>query len=406
VQNRRIETARATVDIGVTEIGDDVRLDAMLRSDTPLGTAFLALRTPPGHEQSFGQATVLTPPLASGFEKYALSGLFGEIRADELPPINSLELNSISLAPDVRRLGLLCINEAGNEILSVTLHTFDGGARMTLLGGRTKLNELETWAATVLEDVSNRLISGQPFSERIYSIGVTLAQMILTPDGRNVLASYLREIDHLVIFSNRLSVPWEWLVPGSIGDAEPLRAIGDVWRITRWPWNTVEGVVRVLSTATKSTPLLPLSTLGLPVTSSNPWRLPPPTTMADVVGAANACRTLHLVVHWTEKKTLSFECGIEVDEMFATTHPLRGPSRLIISGCNAAAAASISNLVATLSSVSGVPAWAPLVKMRDSDAEMLDNRLQRHTAAVDDFMTSHNETEPLTRLYVRYGLPI
>jgi hypothetical protein len=392
-----------TIDIGVMALGDDLRLDATMRSDMPLAAAFVAVRTVPDHELAFGQATLLTPPAAEGLQKYSLRGMFSEIGMDQLPPMAALRVDSISLAPNAHRLALLCVNESGGAILNITLHTFDGNGRMVELGGPADAIALERWSSDRLNDIGGRLLAGTTFSERVYSMGVLLAERLLSSSGRNELAAYLSQIEHLVVCSNRLSIPWEWMVPRSLTDSSHTVAIGDACRVTRWPWNPVDGVIRVLNSPTEQSRLLPLCTIGLP--KSQPWRSPSPANIKDLQTSAKSCATLHLVGHWSAvRKSLSFNGGKEFDLQDASGHPLRGPQRIIVSGCDAPAD-TMSNLVSTLSAVAGVPSWAPLVTIREMDADRLDIAVAAHRGTLDDFMMSREDPDSLNRLYVRYGLP-
>jgi hypothetical protein len=127
--------------------------------------------------------------------------------------------------------------------------------------------------------------------------------------------------------------------------------------------------------------------------------------MTDVESSAKDCATLHLVGQWSgDRQSLSFKGGKEFDLQDAAGYPLRGPQRIIVSGCDTAAR-TMPNLVSTVSAVAGVPAWAPLVTIREADAEQLDIALSAHHGTLDDFMMARGTPDSLNRLYVRYGLP-
>jgi hypothetical protein len=405
LDSERITTKDGTIDFAVKLLGDSVRVDAVMRSDTPIDAAFVAIRNRPEHEQSFGQATLLTaPPPVSGLQRFALSGQFGEVRAEQMPPIHALQFDSISLGTNSRRRGLLSVTESSGSILNITLHNFDRHGRMVELGGHANARELEERSADWLADISKRLSQGKPFSERIYEIGVTLAETVLSATGRNELAAYLPQIENLIIFSTWLKIPWEWMVPRSLDDSRPTASIGDACRVTRWPWHPVDGVVRVLNAQETPSPLFPLSTFGLPPTKE--WRRPAPKGMSDLANTAANSATLHLVGSFKDEEgALDFGAGWELDALAVNGTPLRGPHRMVVSGCNATATEKLASLVVKLSAVSNVAVWAPLVKIREAEANVVDDALAVHSGSVDDFMKWRGDPEPLTRLYVRYGLP-
>ena len=204
--------------------------------------------------------------------------------------------------------------------------------------------------------------------------------------------------------------------PVSYDDDQEIKTIGQNWRIIRWPALHEEGIINGISRLTishREYRIRPFLTIGLPVGEEYPWRIPTPKTINELNGLLiSKCRTLHIVGHHpldSGELRISSSSGeeliVDVDKIQA--YNLKGPKNIIISACSSGNAVFQNNLPIEISLSSRSVVWAPIVSIRQDDAENLDIQLSRfsHTDnTVSSSMLNILKMNSLLNLYVRYGI--
>jgi hypothetical protein len=254
---------------------------------------------------------------------------------------------------------------------------------------------LNDWAQKQLAEVGSLVTSGKAYESRMKTVGVGLADRLMQDTAQRYLHSFYGLVDTLVIITKRLSLPWEWIWP--VPQDVSSRAIGDQWRIIRWPAGMVE--LSLARVSDENTSLGPFCSAGF-VDSE----------MADIDSICRLAEkqgTLHLVGRQNEN-TLELAGGCRLDHATIAAHAKRGLKNTIISGCDIASMDDVANLASAFALNWRCATWAPLVSILHSQASTLDAAIKQYVGAtpecsLDGFMKKHRQSMPFLKLYSRYG---
>jgi hypothetical protein len=255
---------------------------------------------------------------------------------------------------------------------------------------------LNSLAQKQLAEIGSLVTSGKSYESRMKTVGVDLTTRLMQDTAQRYLHSFYGLIDTLVIITTRLALPWEWIWP--VPDDGSSRAIGDQWRIIRWPAGMVELSLARISDDSAS--LGPLCSAGF--------------ADSEVTDVDSICQhaskqggTLHLVGKQNDD-AIELAGGCRLDRATIFAHAKRGLKNTIISGCDVATMDHVANLASAFALNWRCATWAPLVSILHSQAVSLDATLKQYLSdnpgcSLDGFMRKHRQTMPFLKLYSRYG---
>jgi hypothetical protein len=320
-----------------------------------------------------------------------------------------------------RGQAILAVDEDHQGHLDVKLHLVNCPADYTqpiqISGPNIRADELENWCRVTLNELSDIVAQDENFNVSLKTIGVSLANKILSEGGRNALETHLNEIETLVIASRRHSIPWEWLTLPQRSRNEPSPSpLGDTLRTVRFPGDpTLAGISMGLLDFRR--PSMPLLTVG--INTGAAWHYSQYITNAeDLQQACEHIHTLHLVGDayddWIEVSRNLSNNPADVPQNNKTrvhiydfaAYQLWDTNYLVLSACQIASAEQSHKLAVATSMKSRCIVWVPLVRIDIKHAQVLDNMLGEYLAIsrnIEDFMKDRREDCPLLRLYVRYG---
>jgi hypothetical protein len=311
------------------------------------------------------------------------------------------------------RRALLAVNENSQGGLDMKLYLDEHQnceACPHQIGSIASADMLESWCEEKLAEVSTIVGRDGNFNAHLRSIGVGLASRVLTEAGRNILETYLSNIDTLVISSQRHNIPWEWLtLPQRSQSENPPSPLGDALRTIRFSNDPTLALMH-LKLLDYRRPSVPLLTVG--INTGAKWHYGGAIESAeDLQRICQHKPTVHLVGHaqndWIEFPTKpdgSFRTRVNVDDFGA--YRLWDTNNVVISACQIASAKQSHNLAVAVSTKCRCIVWAPLVKIDIKHAQAIDEMLGEYlgSGSIEEFMKDKRDDCPLLRLYVRYGL--
>jgi hypothetical protein len=317
------------------------------------------------------------------------------------------------------RVGLLTTSDEGGERLMLRLQilkTHGHGVEERDIGRPVNLRDIEGQIEEIKESVERALLDPSVFSDEFREQGTRLARLFMDRAGENRLASYFGLIDTLVVMmcERTASVPWEWLRPTPTSRDPAPRSLGECFDIVRWPAGFMDDAVdslAPLSTVAVHQPIQQMVTVGLPVGASAEWRIDQVRTVRDLFELTRGCATFHLVGHIPRDAQYLhvLERGPRLTKDGLRANIAHAP-QAILSGCEAGVTRFSTNLAIELSLTSGCTVWAPLVRIRQSDAEQLDLALadaarRDPKATVATLLRKRRESgDPIGSVYACYGL--
>lgn len=412
-QEHTFTEAGVDVSVSLRSLGDGTHLAATARLNSPSEAGFLSVDFDGQHA---GTATVvpLTPrPDSLNQTAEYPAPLTGDVRLDssaQRPTTASPRVGLLALS-NRERLGMLVpVTEDGLDSVKLYVCRPTQVETRHLGGPRGGFAELAQWSRTQLRALGSCVVSGGQFEDEMQILGLGLAERLLSPDGRRVLASYAAEIDTLIVFGAHADIPWELLLlPDLAGSEAPLAA--DRWRLIRWMHDQTEGLWKAARQAA-SPPVEGLATLGLAVDDSRPWRRPLPQKISQLRNDLDGTTAVHLVGHWSEdENALTFpEVAWRLSVESARAFTFEAPGGIIVSACGLATIDQEKNLALALTRGVGHErsVWAPLVTIGESDAIAVDNALAEylrgpHPVSLEHFVRERRMDVPVLRLYARYG---
>ena len=154
-----------------------------------------------------------------------------------------------------------------------------------------------------------------------------------------------------------------------------------------------------------------MTSVGLPLRDDLPWRVGEVTRVRELFDLTRNCSSFHLVGH--VPRDVQFFHVLDGGPRL-TEHGLRAnlvySPQVILSGCEAGATRFSTNLAIEMSLASGCAVWAPLVRIRRSDADQLDLDLADAARRDPDLTMSaflrnrRQQGDALASVYTRYGL--
>ena len=399
-----VTTPGMQVEVRPERLGDAIELHADIHSAKGVPAAFVAFCAEEAGK-TVGQATLVNLVREN---HQRLHGKF-PIRTTDAQLSAKTSVQAVALPANTRRVGLLSVNVENDRFV---LHLFvysDGRTEGRTLGIGEEVSVTTKWVRGEIAAVSEIVTAGKPFDAAIRTIGVELCRRVCGTTGAEILAAYYLLIDTLVIFSNHLDVPWEWLcIPPRRGQPD-LPAIAIRWRVVRWPWDRIHGTALTLTRGFDDGPVERLGTIGIASNGRPKWRIPVPNALQRFRTAAERYDALHVVGHWdTEKQALELgRLVIKADGARAFA-PV-GPRHIIVSACDVATTEHSANVAIAFSEAAGCTSWAPLVKVRRDDVLAFDRELAAYLErsdqnGIDGFMRAHTPVMPFLLLYARYGI--
>jgi hypothetical protein len=410
---RRDAVVRASngvrVELQVDDLGEAFTIGAKVRGSKDVEAAFVAVRSRDS-TQSFGAATVVERSHDSEGIESQLEGAFPAVSKPHSVTADAIEVQTVPLTAFDRRVGLLSVTENASGRFAVNLCIVSGGTQKYDLSGEgASVAAVRAWAKTQREHVSELIANNERYEDAVRIAGAGLARRLLGEAGCNTLAGQYKLIDTLVVFSQFLDLPWEWITPPSDVPGEPTVPIAMRWRVIRWPWDHFEGTALSLSEAPIEPKTRTMATVGLRRNKETAWVVGSPKELEQLQKIARQHGTMHVVGHWDERYNALLVGRLKISADTADAFPLSGPTDIILSACDAASVEPSLNLAVTLAARAKCVTWAPIVKLRSTDAQRLDGELAAYlndsaNRGVDGFVRAKVKNLPSLCLYARYGL--
>lgn len=317
------------------------------------------------------------------------------------------------------RIGLLTTSDVGGSKIRLRLQLLkaDGvGTERMELGRSLDIQDITSDVEDIKKSVEFALEDPLCFEDEFRVQGTRLSKLLMDPEGENKFASYFKLIETLVILMSKeaTSIPWEWIRPAPTRSDPNPPSLGECFEVVRWPAERMEDAVEAmaqLSLVAAAQRVGKIVTAGLDTSIETPWRCAPTHRVRELFERTRGCDTFHLVGHVPRDVQFFHVLG---DGPRLTEHGLRATlvhaPQVVLSGCEAGASRYSTNLAIEMSLASGCAVWAPLVRIRRSDAEQLDVDLARSVEADPDstvagfFRERRKRIDALASVYARYGL--
>jgi hypothetical protein len=397
------------VQLDLSTLGDELQMSAHIRTKELPDAAIVAVKSTAPSSQ-FSQAMLIVRqaednPLTEIDERAVLRGSFQEVGPDFQPTRADLTVQVVTVQKQADRVALLSADDVGSELRLRLYSAQAGHVEFGKLGAVADSKALRAWCVERLGELSALVASGRSVEDRLRIVGTELGKRMLSREGQKTLAALYKTIDTAIVYGGDPEIPWELMCPPPDGDAL-LPLLGSVWRVVRWPADQEAGDLS-LALSDSQAPAAVLRTLGLGTQES--WRWEMPESMSGLKDIARMGGTLHVVGHWARDVLRPLHGGTELDAQLIRAFGLAGPSAVILSACGAGAVERSSNLAIAIAMQARCVVWAPLVMIREEDADAIDKDLAafvrlKPKAPVDDFMVQQRGSRPLLSLYARYGV--
>ena len=397
------------VQLDLSTLGDDLQMSARVRTKDLPDAAMVAVKSTAPSSQ-FSQAMLIVRSadvngVTDVDERAGLQGSFQEVGTDFQPTRADLKVQVVTGPKRADRAALLSADDVGDELRLRLYAAQSGQVEFCKLGAVPDSAILRSWCVNRLGELSALVASGRPIKDSLRVVGTELGQRVLSREGQRMLAALYHTIDTVIVYGGDPEIPWELICPPPEGDAI-LPLLGSVWRVVRWPAAPDTSELSLALTDSRS-PSLAVRTLGL--NGQEHWRWQMPDDMSGFKAIARMGGTLHVVGHWASDALKPLHGEMELNAQSIRAFGLTGPTAVILSACGAGAVERASNLAIAIAMQARCVVWAPLVMIREEDAEAIDRTLAAFVhatpkASVEEFMVQQRDSMPLLLLYARYGV--
>lgn len=362
-------------------------------------------------------ATATIAQIETKHDRSLINADFGAFSVDKTSAVKLHTNAVISPLQKHKNLGLLSMNNLGFDTMQLCLHVMTNDKKDSKdyrLGDEVSVKEVRDIVHNYYK-TELRLDKAEILSkEKIMILGTKLANLTMSPEGHNTLATQFNLIESLVVFStdNDLTIPWEWLRPQPTGNHLEVPVIGEIWDVTRWPITQQKDIVSYIAAQEQSDSeegLSEICTIGLGADDSSDWRYEFPENLIELqMLVKNKC-IVHLIGH-CDKDTGNIQLGnLTIDSDSISAFPLLGPKYVIVSSCSSAVTPISSNAAITISKTSKASVFAPVVPISKDSAIHLDDELKRYielngNASVDKFFRDKKLSNPFFLMYIKFSV--